>query len=119
MAAGEVLMQQGDRGDGTVYLIESGRFTVTLQGQEEGHRLATLMAGNIAGEMALYDDTMRSANVTAQEESRVWALSRDDLEHLHGLVPETAMKVHALIVRGIAARVRQANATIAALQRGT
>lgn len=118
IAAGDVLMRQGDRSDETLYLIEAGRLAVTLDRQHHGRRLASLMAGNMVGEMALYASTNRSATVTAEMDSVVWALGREALENLHAIAPETAMKVHAFIVRTMAARVQQANATIAALQRG-
>lgn len=116
--AGQVLLRQGDRSDETLYLIESGRLAVTLHGQNEGQRLASLMAGNIVGEMALYASTNRSATVVAESDSVVWALQRDALETLHVTAPETAMRVHAFIMRTMAIRVQQANTTIAALQRG-
>jgi len=116
--AGEVLVRQGDASDTTLHLIESGRLAVTLQGQGSGQRLASLMAGNIVGEMALYTDIPRSATVTAESDSVVWTLGRATLESLHANAPDTALKVHAFIVRTMAARMQQANATIAALQRG-
>ncbi|MDB5873199.1 MAG: hypothetical protein JWQ07_2641 [Ramlibacter sp.] len=118
VAAGEVLLRQGDASDTTLYLIESGRLAVTLQGQGNGQRLASLMAGNIVGEMALYTNTNRSAHVTAEADSVVWTLPRAALETLHATAPDTALRVHAFIMRTMAGRVQQANATIAALQRG-
>jgi sulfate permease, SulP family len=118
VAAGEVLMRHGEPSDTTLYLIESGRLAVTLQGQGKGQRLATLMAGNIAGEMALYTDLPRSATVAAETDAVVWTLPRSALESLHANAPETALKVHAFIVRTMAGRMQQANTTIGALQRG-
>jgi len=118
VAAGEMLMRQGDPSDTTLYLIESGRLAITLHGQAQGQRLATLMAGNIVGEMALYTNTSRSATVTAESDSVVWTLGRHGLEVLHATAPETALRVHAFIMRTMAGRVQLANATIAALQRG-
>ncbi|HVZ43252.1 MAG TPA: SulP family inorganic anion transporter [Ramlibacter sp.] len=118
IAKDTMLMREGEASDATLFLIESGRFSVTLGGQTEGRRLATLTAGTIAGEMALYDDAQRSATVTAEHDSVVWALSRSVLERLHREAPDTAMRVHAFIVRTLAERVRQANAAAAALQRG-
>jgi SulP family sulfate permease len=118
VAAGQVLMRGGDDSDATLFLVESGRFSVTVPGLAEGRRLATLMAGAIAGEMALYGDAQRSATVTAEHDSVVWALGHDALASLHASAPETAMRVHAFIVRTLAERVRQANAAAAALQRG-
>lgn len=119
LAPGEVLVRQGEASNETVYFVESGRLAVTLHEQGHGRRLATLMAGTIAGEMALYAGHPRSATVTAEDASVLWALARSDLEHLHAHAPDTAMKVHAVIVRALSGRVQQANATIAALQRGT
>jgi NTE family protein len=89
-----------------------------LRGQDQGRRLASLMAGNIIGEMALYSNAGRSATATAERDSVVWALTRPALESLHASAPATALQVHALVMRTMAERVRQANATIAALQRG-
>jgi SulP family sulfate permease len=120
VAAGTSLMSKGELSDATLFLIESGRFAVTLPGPGVGeHRLATLMAGTLAGEMALYDDAQRSATVSAEQDSVVWALKRSTLEALHRDAPETAMRVHAFVVRMLDERVREANAAAAALQRGS
>jgi len=118
VTAGALLMQQGEASDGALYLIECGRLAVTLPGQHEGQRLASLMAGNIVGEMALYTSAARSATVTAESASVVWTLKRSALDALHVQSPETAMAFHAFIMRTMASRVRRANATVAALQRG-
>jgi SulP family sulfate permease len=116
--AGQVLMRQGEPSNATLYLIETGRLAITLSGQGHGRRLASLMAGNIVGEMALYSSADRSATATAERASVVWSLTRDALESLHVTAPDTALRVHALVMRTMAERVRQANTTIAALQRG-
>ncbi|TWO71856.1 cyclic nucleotide-binding domain-containing protein [Caenimonas sedimenti] len=118
LRSGEMLMAQGDESDESVYLIERGRLAVRLPTHGEGQRLASLMSGTIVGEMALYDQAPRSANVVAERKSVVWGLSRGAVEHLHTTAPDTAMQVHAFIMRTMAERVRQANAAISALQRG-
>ena len=109
VGAGEVLMRQGEPSNATLYLIETGRMAITLAGQGHGQRLASLMAGNIVGEMALYSNADRSATATAERDSVVWSLTRDALESLHARAPETALQVHGLIMRTMAERVRQAN----------
>lgn len=113
-----VLMTQGEPSNGALYLIETGRLAVTLRGQHQGQRLASLMGGNIVGEMALYSSAARSATVTAETETVVWTLTRHALEGLHLHAPDTAMQFHAFVMRTMAERVRLANGTIAALQRG-
>jgi SulP family sulfate permease len=118
LRSGETLMAKGDPSDETLYLIERGRLAVRLPTHGEGQRLASLMSGTIVGEMALYDKAPRSANVVAERKSIVWGLSRASVESLHKSAPDTAMQVHAFIMRTMAERVRQANAAISALQRG-
>ncbi|MGE0329434.1 MAG: SulP family inorganic anion transporter [Ramlibacter sp.] len=115
---GGVLMTQGEPSNGALYLVETGRLAVTLRGQHQGQRLASLMGGNIVGEMALYSSAARSATVTAETGSVVWTLTRHALEGLHLHAPDTAMQFHAFVMRTMAERVRLANGTIAALQRG-
>lgn len=119
LPAGAVLMRQGEPSDAALYLVETGRLTVTLSGQQAGQRLASLLGGNIVGEMALYSSAERSATVTAEVDSVVWALSLAALDTLHAQAPDTAMQFHAFVMRTMAERVRLANGTIAALQRGT
>lgn len=118
LPAGGVLMNQGEASNGSLYLIETGRLAVTLRGQNQGQRLASLMGGNIVGEMALYSSAARSATVTAETVSVVWTLTRHALEGLHLHAPDTAMQFHAFVMRTMAERVRLANGTITALQRG-
>ncbi len=117
LAEGDLLMTQGEPSNGALYLVESGRMAVTLPGQGQGRRLASLMGGNIVGEMALYSSAARSATVTAETPCTVWTLTRHALQDLHEQAPATAMQFHAFVMRTMAERVRMANATIAALQR--
>lgn len=117
LPAGAALMHQGEPSNAALYLVETGRLAITLRGQETGQRLASLMGGNIVGEMALYSSAGRSATVTAELDSVVWALTRPALEALHTRAPDTAMQFHAFVMRTMAERVRLANGTIAALQR--
>ncbi|WP_374663268.1 SulP family inorganic anion transporter [Ramlibacter sp.] len=118
LRSGETLMTQGDPSDDGLYLIEHGRLAVRLPHQGRGQRLASLMGGTLVGEMALYDRAPRSANVVAERKSVVWGLSRAGMERLHATAPETAIQVHAFIMRTMAERLRLANSAIAALQRG-
>jgi len=114
--AGDALMRQGDPSNAAMYLVESGRLAVTLPGQDAGRRLAILLGGNIAGEIALYTDAARTATVTAEIDSVVWSLTRDALATLHATAPDTAMRLHALVMRTMTERLKLANGTIAALQ---
>jgi CRP-like cAMP-binding protein len=68
---GTVLIKQGDVGD-FLYVVEKGRFAVTIGKKHVG----TCVAGKLFGELALMHDAPRAATVTAEAESLVWAIDR-------------------------------------------
>src|SRR5918995_1014323 len=73
LAAGEVLIREGERGD-RFYAVADGRLQVTISG--------TLVASNVRGdgigEIALLYGVPRTATVTATSPATVLALSRED-----------------------------------------
>jgi CRP/FNR family transcriptional regulator, cyclic AMP receptor protein len=69
--AGDMVVKQGDKGL-AFYLILDGQVEV----QRKGKRLATLGAGHFFGEMALFDDQVRSADVIATQATRCLVLSK-------------------------------------------
>lgn len=69
-AAGETVIQQGS-GGAAFYVIESGEASVTVAGQPRG----VLRAGDHFGEIALIDEAVRSATVTAMTELVCYGLT--------------------------------------------
>lgn len=93
-AAGEAVFREGEVGD-RLYVLVRGRVRVTRQGAE----LATLSAGEAFGEMAVLDASVRSATVTAVEETEVLSIRSEDFyESLHEQV-EIAEGVIKMLVR--------------------
>jgi CRP-like cAMP-binding protein len=77
--AGQVLFHMGDEG-GSLYIIERGRAKVTIPATSgEELILAILSAGDLLGEISLFDGKPRSATVQALEETEVLCLHRADL----------------------------------------
>lgn len=80
---GDVICRQGERGD-RMYVIQAGRASVL---HEEGGFEAVvgeLGAGDIFGEMAIFDQLPRSATVRANGKARVLTLDkRAFLSHVH------------------------------------
>ncbi len=70
-AAGAVVVKEGDEGLG-FYLILDGRVEV----RRKSRKLASLGPGQFFGEMALFTNQVRSADVVASEPARCLVLSR-------------------------------------------
>ena len=70
--AGEVLITEGEEGK-RFYVIESGALTATFGGELLSH----MGPGDPFGEIALLRDVPRTATVTADEDSQLFALERE------------------------------------------
>ena len=77
--AGQTLFHIGDDG-GSLHFIERGRVKVTIPSSSgEELILAILGAGNLLGELSLFDGKPRSATVQALEDTETLCLHREDL----------------------------------------
>ena len=80
--AGQTLFHMGDEG-GSLHFIERGRVKVTIPSSSgEELILAILGAGNLLGELSLFDGKPRSATVQALEDTETLCLHREDLLEL-------------------------------------
>eukprot|EP00854_Cymbomonas_tetramitiformis_P014443 gene14443-17072_t len=96
LKGGEPLMSQGE--ESTFYaLMLSGEAKIVVQGEDKSTppvTVASLKAGEIIGEMALFDGGVRSATVTCIEEENVVAIMHfDNLKALISSHPELGMKL--------------------------
>ena len=115
LEAGQTLFHKGDAGD-AVYLVERGHVTVSLA-LDSGKRLRlrSYGAGTVLGEMALYTQQLRSADVTADVVTHVRRLSLEALQELEREAPDTAREFHRFIVKLLATRLATANDALRAL----
>lgn len=107
----EVVFSMEEPADG-LYVIASGRVKVclpTVTGREV--ILATLGPGQIFGEMALLDDSPRSASVVAQLPTACLHVHRRDFDRLLDERPVIARK----LLRELSLRLRRANAQMESL----
>lgn len=107
----ETIVREGDPG-GSFFVIVHGRVAVTIM-SPHGHEviLNTLGEGDHFGEMALLDDSPRSATVTAQQKSDLAILSRAVFfDHLKSNFPLTRA-----LLASFSQRLRHANVTIEGL----
>lgn len=76
---GSVILREGEEGN-TAYLIQSGEVEVFTKNCGKKRVLGTLILGEIIGEMALYNQGRRTANVIALEDCNLIEISRQELE---------------------------------------
>src|SRR5437867_13247452 len=103
--AGRNIFQEGDPGDG-LYLILEGKVQITcLLGQDQRIVLSRLDDGDFFGEMAVLDNQPRSATATAETDTKVYFILRDDL--LNILAGSQGLAVS--LVKEFSRRVRDFN----------
>jgi len=76
--ADAVIFFEGDKSD-TLYMIEAGSAKISRSSKEGKQRIIdTLQAGDIFGEMAMFDGKPRSATVTTLEPTELLSISHRD-----------------------------------------
>jgi CRP/FNR family transcriptional regulator, cyclic AMP receptor protein len=93
---GHVLTREGDTGQEFFVLIE-GKAEVTVKGKSLGER----GAGEFLGEIALLEDTKRTATLTATTPLRLFVLTRQDFRRLVDQNPDVERKVLQTLARRI------------------
>ena len=108
---GSVILFENDRGD-SLFLVASGQVKVVLIG-EDGREviLSVLGSGSFFGEMALIDDSPRSAHVIAMEDATLLVLRREDFQQRLRTSPEVAIG----LLRELSRRLRRADEKIGSL----
>ena len=91
---GTVIVKQGDPGVG-FFLIVEGKVEVT----HEGHHIRDMGPGEFFGELALLEERVRTATVTAKERTRCLQLVRWDFRALLKEHPDMAVKVLEVVVQ--------------------
>jgi CRP/FNR family transcriptional regulator, cyclic AMP receptor protein len=100
-AAGEVIFHEGDPGR-SLCVLDSGRIKITAaseQGQEA--LLAVVGPGEFFGELALFDDSPRSADAVAIESTQTLNLTREDFLKVLDQYPAVARHLLAVLARTI------------------
>lgn len=96
---GEIIFEEGEPGD-FFYLIVSGEASITLGGK----KIARLGPGHFFGEMAILDDSPRSATATASKSTLLLAV---DPAILNGIMPSFGFKVALYLARNLSQKLRE------------
>lgn len=104
--AGETIFAEGDPGHG-LYLVLAGTVRISVRGREHlPETLDTFHTGDFFGEMALIDQSPRSATATAVESSLLGMLDEEAFRFvMHAAPAELSMN----FMRAVAGRLRRSN----------
>ncbi len=115
--AGDALIRRGEPATDVYFLLE-GRVSVWLDERDrQPVRLRTLGPGTTVGEIGLYLDAARSADVLADEPTRAVQLSGEALTTMREQDPVLLAAVHQMIARQLAEWVVQGDRGLRALRR--
>ncbi len=103
--AGEVIFDEGEEGQ-AIYIVASGDVLICRQGQGEAGRVAQLGPGTFFGELALLDDSPRSAQARAATACQLIVFFRDDFVGLLDTHARIASKISRQLARHLGARMR-------------
>ncbi len=99
--AGEYLFEKEQPGT-AMFIIKSGLVKIVVPARnEEETDLATIHPGDFLGELALLDDTPRSASAKAAEKTEALAFFREDLNELletYPVIGSSIMKYLAIVI---------------------
>jgi len=99
LAAGETLFAQGSPGD-RAYFIQEGQLEILNTSGGREVLIAVRKPGELIGEMALLEETPRSAAVRARQDSLLYAIGKQQFDQLFGSSP-AALKnmLHTVLFR--------------------
>jgi CRP-like cAMP-binding protein len=102
---GEMIFEQGTPG-AAIYLIMEGQVSIEARRDGKSTNLAVLEPGHFFGEMALLDESPRTASARCLEPAKTLALYRNDLTRLIQTDPSTACHVYRALARIVGDRLR-------------
>jgi len=108
---GEVICSQGEAGD-RMYVLQSGRAQVLRSEAGRDVVIGELQAGDIFGEMSIFDRSPRSATVRA--EGRATVMTLDKKAFLRRVHEDPSLAFHVL--KKMSERVRKLDEELSALR---
>ena len=117
VAAGEIIVRQGDTADAMHFILE-GRVSVVVNGGNRPKvRVRSLGPHTTIGEMGLIAGQARSATIEAEVDSVLYVLKADAFERVRRTNPALLQALLAYVVTVMTERLSFANRAIEVLQR--
>jgi CRP-like cAMP-binding protein len=105
-AEGSTVFEEGSTGD-TMFFLAEGQVGIEKKIEAGGYKeLALLSSGDFFGEMALLEETTRSARARAVTDALLFGLGRDDLERWLRADPRMALGFFVDLLRVFSQRLR-------------
>jgi len=112
LANGEYLFREGDQSE-VMYVVQEGKIGITKSSDQGDITIATINAGEVFGEMSLFDKMARSASAVADGDARVLSIDRKKLFTTISKDPTLAFK----IIETLSKRVRVLDEEIIAINK--
>jgi len=103
---GQEIISEGARID-HLYVLRSGPASVELEGTTSRTVIASLIAGDVCGEMAFLEDSTATAAVVAKDDIEVDAIRADELRQLVAAFPGFGARFYRSLAVILAQRLRQ------------
>ena len=107
-APGEVVVQRHQPGD-ALFFVLSGRLRARIFVGGDDKTLGTIRKGEFLGEMAMFTQTPRSADVVAEETTRLFRLSAEAFRHMIQHTPDVAAPMLYAVASTMAGRIQEDN----------
>lgn len=102
---GEIVFDEGEEGQ-ALYLVMSGKVAISRAGADGPQQVAMLEPGSFFGDLALLDDTPRSAQAQAAEAAELAVFFRADFLALMETDAVIGYKISLALARQIGRRLR-------------
>jgi CRP-like cAMP-binding protein len=105
----EFVFRKGQPG-AAMFILKSGEISIVDHDPDSSENvIATLDENSFFGELALLDDSPRSASAKATEDSEVYAFFRTDLERLLSSSPQIGVHLYRALAMIIGTRLKSTN----------
>jgi CRP-like cAMP-binding protein len=103
------LVWEEDSAEQGLQIIDYGKVRVTRRTKEGKQILAVLKQNNFFGELSILDGRAHSASVEALEDTKVFILTKADMDKLLAETPQTAYKIVREMTIAICEIIREMN----------
>lgn len=108
---GEQILRYGDPGDGLFFLLE-GKARVSIWAGSEQRTLNVIQPGQCFGEIAMFTQTPRVADVYSDGNAQVWKVSSEAFQLLIRQIPALAAPVLFSVAQVMAHRIADSNSAL-------